>query len=244
MKMEDSEKYCTRHETNKREMPIPFTNTIVYSCAQCCEEEEATEKKMREEANVIRNQSIIDNRLNNALIMPRFQDKTLDNFDAKGPSQTKALKTAMWFLENMDTCTGLIFIGKPGTGKNHLATGIVKRAILEYKKTALITEAIKIVRSIKESWGNQYEKESDVMKSYLLPDILVIDEIGVQFGTETESMYLTELINDRYNNNKPTIIMGNLKVNELTDQIGDRPVDRFREGGKVVLFDWGSYRAK
>jgi DNA replication protein DnaC len=244
MKMEVSnqEPYCKKHDRTKEK--LEFGERRYYNCSECGKEHDIEREKKSEERRIKSRQGLINGRLENAMIMPRFEDKTIDNFETKGPAQTKAKKSAYWFLENMSTSTGMIFIGKPGTGKNHLATGIVKKAINEYKKTALMTEAIKIIRSIKESWRNSEDKESDIIKSFRDPDILVIDEIGVQFGSDTERMYLTEIINDRYNYKKPTIIMGNLSIADLLDKIGERPIDRLRDGGKVVIFDWESQRGK
>ena len=144
----------------------------------------------------------------------------------------------------MTESTGLILIGNPGTGKNHLAAAIITEAIETHNKTALFTETLKIIRAIKESWRRDGETESKVIESFISPDILAIDEIGVQFGSETERMYLTEIINDRYNHQKPTILMGNVDVDKLSEIIGERPLDRFREGGKLIVFDWDSHRAK
>ena len=137
----------------------------------------------------------------------------------------------------------MIFIGSPGTGKNHLACGIIQE-IVKTDKTAILTTTMKMIRKIKDSWTDRDMKEGEVIELYTKPDLLVIDEIGVQFGSDTEKLYISEIINDRYEAMKPTILLGNVSREELIEQMGDRVIDRFRENGKLVIFDWQSHRAK
>ncbi|MNR19187.1 DNA replication protein DnaC [compost metagenome] len=53
------------------------------------------------------------------------------------------------------------------------------------------------------------------------------------------------MINGRYEQNKPTVIISNLDPKDLPKAIGDRSNDRLREGGAVCLvFNWMSERPK
>ncbi|EIG27035.1 hypothetical protein HMPREF1054_2009, partial [Haemophilus paraphrohaemolyticus HK411] len=50
-------------------------------------------------------------------------------------------------------------------------------------------------------------------------------------------------INERYEAMKPTILISNLSQQELGAYVGERIVDRMREGGgAMIAFDWESYR--
>ena len=234
--------FCEKHEVEKKKLELPFGGGTIFTCPECNMERESFLNKESQKREARNKQIQIDKNLNSAMIAPRFKDKTFDNFIAESDHQKRAVRSSKWLLNNMENSTGLIMVGKPGTGKNHLASAIITEAVKEHNKTALFTEALKIVRAIKESWRQKDKVESEVLKSFVLPDILAIDEIGVQFGSETERMFLTEIINDRYNHKKPTILIGNLQLDELSGIIGERPLDRFREGGKVIVFDWDSYR--
>ena len=103
---------------------------------------------------------------------------------------------------------------------------------------------MKLVRRVKETWGKGSEEtESQAIRNFTLPDLLVVDEIGVQFGSQAEQIILTEIINDRYEAMRPTIIISNLTVPQLEEILGKRVVDRFYEsGGRVLVFNWQSYR--
>ena len=225
---------CVIHKINK----ILVAGTPVVYCPECVVEEQSYSYEERKQKT---RQEFINKRLHNSMMSPRFITKRLDNYKADNDGQKKALEMSRWFIDNLKESPGMIFIGCPGTGKNHLACGIIHE-IIERGNTALITTAMKIIRSIKDSWVDRTVKEGDILKLYIKPDLLVIDEVGVQFGSDTEKLYISEIINDRYEAVKPTILMGNISIKELIDELGDRPIDRFREGGKIVKFDWDSFR--
>ncbi|PAV01844.1 ATP-binding protein [Arsenophonus sp. ENCA] len=132
------------------------------------------------------------------------------------------------------------------TGKNHLALSIAKHVINEHQSSALFTTVLRIAREFKSTWGKNAEcSEADVIKRYAQPDLLIIDEVGVQFGSEAEKMILFEVINARYESMKPTIIISNLALNELFGFIGERVIDRMNDGGGCTLaFTWRSYRSR
>ncbi len=79
----------------------------------------------------------------------------------------------------------------------------------------------------------------------LFPDLLILDEVGVQFGSDTEKLILFDVLNERYERRRPTILMTNLTLEEVADFLGDRIIDRLREdGGEFIPFDWESHRGK
>ena len=87
--------------------------------------------------------------------------------------------------------------------------------------------------------------EQDAIDALVMPDLLILDEVGVQFGTVTESLIMFEILNGRYEKVRPTIVMSNLTEDEITEYLGSRVVDRLKEGGGVlVAFDWDSYRGR
>lgn len=157
--------------------------------------------------------------------------------------------------------SNLIMSGKNGTGKTMLCSILLKEMIVKavndrvqdpggrigvYKSSkfeCLYTEAIKMIRLIKDSWRNK-TSEQEAIDVFIKPDVLVIDELGMQYESSVEVQFITEIINDRYNQRKGTILSGNLTVDEISKMIGDRVVDRFKENGKVLVFDWESFRGK
>lgn len=75
-------------------------------------------------------------------------------------------------------------------------------------------------------------------------DLLVIDEVGAQRGSEYELGLLHSVIDRRYQAVLPTVLISNLDTAGLRNFIGDRAIDRLRQGGgKAVGFTWSSMRA-
>jgi len=172
-------------------------------------------------------------------------------FDSYKPTNEKAKNIlekceiyAATFDRNLSLGASLILLGLPGTGKNHLAAAICTE-ILNQEYTALHTTVMKMIRRVKSTWSREAEEtEQRAILSFCEPDLLVIDEVGVQFGSETEKLLLTEIINERYERVRPTILISNLNMKNLTEVLGERVVDRFRDAGEVLVFDWESWRRK
>lgn len=178
----------------------------------------------------------------------RFRGMTMDDYRTT-PESEKVKATCTRYIETFadraQNGDSLIFLGACGTGKNMLAA-IICQEVIKQKFTAVHTTIFKLVRKIKASWDRDSdETEEQVIRSFSRPGLLVIDEVGVQFGSDTERLYLTEIINDRYENRKPTILISNLNLSELEGVLGQRIVDRFYEGKSAILsFTWDSYRRR
>ncbi|SUC27732.1 DNA replication protein dnaC [Providencia rustigianii] len=147
-------------------------------------------------------------------------------------------------MERQEKCRrGLVLCGMPGTGKTHLAVSIAREIAGGLQESVFITTAARIIRAFRRTWsGNSEFSELDVLAKYCDPDLLIIDEIGVQYGTDSERNILFEVINDRYESLLPTILVSNLPLNELEEMLGERVVDRLLQGGTVLTFNWATYR--
>ena len=183
-------------------------------------------------------------RLSKLNIGQRYIGMTFADHKEVNSKAAKVKADCVNYAESFQRGSGcsLLMIGSPGTGKNMLSAIICqdlhKRGFSSYHTTAL-----KLVRSIKDTWRDKTSSEQEAIDALVNPDLLVIDEIGVQFGSPTEQLFLTEVINDRYNLRRPTILISNLKMSQLTEVMGERVIDRFYDdGSKVLVFDWPSYR--
>lgn len=197
--------------------------------------------------------------LQRAGIPQRFQHRTLEGYQAEQPAQQRALALARRYATQFDEVlakgTCLVFSGNRGTGKTHLACGIAN-AIMRCGYSALFASASELIRKVRSTWRKDSPlSEQAALEAFSAIDLLIIDEVGVQYGTEGEQIILFEVINRRYERLKPTIILTNLPLERpqdgqggvramsLADYLGDRAVDRLREGGgRLVVFDWPSWR--
>ncbi|WP_334473019.1 ATP-binding protein [Arsenophonus sp. PmNCSU2021_1] len=251
---EEKEAICDRHGLFKqrcRRMALHGKGIETRSECPACLTEKLTQLEQAEaEQEKHRKRSKIKTLMDNLNLPERFANVTLDNYEPVNPDAARCLKFcnayATHWPERLKRGGGLVMCGKPGTGKNHLALSIAKHVINEHQNSALFTTVLRIAREFKSTWSKNAEcSEADVIKRYTQPDLLIIDEVGVQFGSEAEKMILFEVINTRYESMKPTIIISNLALNELAGFIGERVIDRMNDGGGCTLtFTWGSYRSR
>lgn len=217
-------------------------------CPECRSEANEREQK---EAQQRREREYHERRaamlLGRAAIPARFADRRLTNFVAQCEKSKKALEVANDFAVNFEMKreggSGLIFCGGVGTGKTHLAVGIAHE-VLARGQSAVFTSVMKAVRTVKETYNRDSDiTERQAINGFIEPDLLILDEVGVQFGSDTEKLILFEIINGRYEEVKPTIVISNLAKDALEQFLGERAFDRLREGGgRLVVFDWPSYR--
>lgn len=210
-------------------------------CSAIRQEEEYQKRKQQEE---------IERRakwLKGAGITDRFEGKTFDAYNPVTPAAIKIKNEVMAYAKRIvdDDKNGesLIFVGKPGTGKTHLASSLVYYMIDNNKCPKLIT-ALNMIRAIRDTWSKNSDKsEEQVIHNFVSYHLLIIDEIGVQYGSEAEKIIFFEILNRRYESRKPTVLMSNLPLPELKGYLGDRIFDRLKEDdGKVFVFDWDSHR--
>jgi len=232
---------CDKHGEYEATVKKIFGNEFISHCPECIREYSELENKKEQESQETKR---ID-RLESRGIRKRFYDATFDSYVADTKEKRNALEVCRDFIaresEVFKTGECLFLVGKPGTGKNHLAVSIVR----ESKRDAKIVKASEMIRRIRES----YRRESHETEQYLIADyatipLLIVNEIGVQFGTDAEKNLLFEVLDLRYENMLPTVFISNLSIQGIRDFVGGRVIDRMLENGKVVEFTWESYRRK
>lgn len=227
-----------------------YVGKVWSRCPKCTETLESIAREGREKARREFEQAQWQASLNASCIPERFLDRTLKNYEAKTEGQQQALAFATTYADNFDQAlkTGrcALFVGLPGTGKTHLAAGIGLRLMKRDSRRVLFTTVMRAVRSIKETWTRGSElTESEAIERLVAPDLLILDEVGVQFGSETEKLMLFDVLNERYERRRPTLLISNLDLDGVRAYLGERIFDRLREdGGEAVAFDWASHRGQ
>lgn len=170
----------------------------------------------------------------------RFFKESLDTYKTDDDEKRNALAKARLFVQAVK-CGGfqtLIFLGNVGTGKTHLACGIIRECGGLYRLASSIVEELRRAKSF-----NADKTEAKILDAYGKTGLLIVDEIGRGAVAAEEQYMLYQIINERYNRRKPTVLISNQAKKEFLQYIGIAAADRLTESAQVVELTGKSYRA-
>ncbi len=161
-----------------------------------------------------------------ARIPKRHEECELSNFDFEGPRSHlgAARMAACRFVEEYPVQkTGLMLVGDVGSGKTHLAVGIVKALIREKGHRMHLLRLRGIVEAdsgLLQSFGPSHRTQA-YSSPFSTRKYLVLDDLGSVRPTEWRWDTVRLILNTRYNDNRTTII---------TTNFADEPARRFGSG--------------
>ena len=206
-----------------------------------------------------------------ARIPRRYEHCELSNYDTDFPGANPSLAEAHFLASNFaKKCDprgdkGLLIIGKIGTGKTHLAVGILKELILTRGISCLFYDYRELLKEIQNSYNSTVQRtELDVLRPVFEADVLVLDELGAVKPTEWVWDTVSLILNTRYNDNRTTIITTNFddqpaagagsgsmsparaasRGETLGDRIGERMRSRLHEMCRIITLDGTDFRQK
>jgi DNA replication protein DnaC len=172
--------------------------------------------------------------------------KTLEDFDFDHQRSLKRDTIAhLGTLDFVEAKDNVVFLGPPGTGKTHLATGLGIRACQAGHRVAFATAAEWVDRlSEAHHQGNLH---AELTRLGRIP-LLVIDEVGyIPFDGEAANLFF-QLISARYER-ASVIVTSNKPFGRWGEVFGDPVVagamiDRLVHHAEVVNLKGDSYRLK
>ncbi len=177
-------------------------------------------------------------------IPTKYRYRLIDEFDTHHKDSNvencliEAVDNAYHFLQEVkniqeEFIRGWHFYGRPGSGKTLLGCLILNECIYRYQ---IPVRYLKITRDflnrLKSSYNqesNLYGQSEDIFTLMSQIDILLLDDFGVQKDSPWEQRTLYELIDTRYEFEKPTLITSNLEPKEISSLFQGRIHSRLKE---------------
>jgi DNA replication protein DnaC len=180
-------------------------------------------------------------RMKAALLNP---DQSLERFDWEAAVIVdREMLKELFSLEFVDRCENVILCGPVGVGKTFLANALAHSACRAGKKV-LMHRAKRIFKTLRQSRAdNSFEKE---LVKFISPDLLVIDDLGLQKLTTQEANDFYEIVVERHGR-ASTIITSNRHVDEW-EALFDDPIlansalDRLAHNAYQLIIEGESYR--
>ena len=215
-------------------------------CPMCEKEEEEELRALMKKKELERKQRNRERKFEQRGIPRRFKETKLSDYIADTDRKKEVLGIIEEYIAKQDEVSqmgrSLLLYGNVGTGKTRLATSIVKG----WEGVGYYITAREYTRLVRSSYSTASTvTEQDIVDRFTDYSVLVIDEIGKQFATDNERFAIFEIINARYNEMKPTVLVSNMNMEDIEEFLGKATIDRIKEnGGQAILFDWESYRSQ
>jgi DNA replication protein DnaC len=134
-----------------------------------------------------------------------------------------------------ETYRNYLLIGGTGLGKTHLSTAVAKN-VIERGFDVLYVTAVSMVRDFE---AKQFDKGVGVKidpERYEEADLLIIDDLGTEMTNQFTLTCLYDVINERINRHRSTIINTNLAFRELEARYHERITSRLFGEYQPILF--------
>lgn len=147
-----------------------------------------------------------------------------------------------------------VLLGNRGAGKTRMAYEIAKSAQLpnaikqsgvnnKEALPAVYRTAMMLFVELRSTYHKQSDvSEFDLMHWYREAALLVIDEIQERGESVFEDQKLTAIVDARYQDGRPTILIANYTRDQFAKSVSPSIVSRIQECGGAVEFSWGSFR--
>lgn len=185
----------------------------------------------------------------------QLRERTFATFEPGGcaPAETRATMKQVKALcerwaERPDGW--LILVGKVGSGKTHLAQAIA-RAFIDSERSVYMASMPDLLAMLRDGYDSKAVMDYEDRVGMLCDvDLLVIDDLGAERGTDWSREQLYRVVNTRYEKRKHLVVTSNVRLNKAVD-VDERIISRLSEGAgmkggwsRMIELPCGDYRVR
>ena len=236
---EDGLLYCGKCRTPKQfrmEAPPLEGRLLPHPCR--CEQERLGREAAEQEAR--RHRQTVNDLKHRGFTDPAMREWTFANDNGKCPQ----MKHAHFYVENwtamQEENIGYLLWGGVGTGKSYFA-GCIANALMEQEVSARMTNFALILNDLTAS----FEGRNDYIARLCRSPLLILDDFGMERGTEYGLEQVYNVIDSRYRSRRPLIVTTNLPLQDLQhpqDTAHARIYDRLLEMCAPIRFSGENFR--
>lgn len=179
---------------------------------------------------------------------PSFRHCTLRNFEVPTKNQlttrNQLQEIGNSIADFIDSGRQLFIWGKVGTGKDHLAISLLRRAVFSAYDVAW-REGLTVYREIADAYKSGSSPEA-VIRRLVRPRVLCLSDPVFRKGmTDSNHKTLQAIVRDRYDLGRPTWVTCNVAdLDQARLLFGEDVLDRLHHRSTVIHCDWKSYRGQ
>jgi len=139
--------------------------------------------------------------------------------------------------EFIEKDTWFFIRGEVGTGKTIFCCFLIKELVEQLEEPLFLPIPNLIFNAQKmRGFGEDY---SSYIEDIINRKILILDDIGVEKGTEFTNNLLYLIINTRIEKGLKTLITSNFSLQQINEKLGSRIADRIERVSKIKKFTGG-----
>ena len=151
-----------------------------------------------------------DNLLDRCFRYPEMRDWTFERDNGQNTQMPVARKYVQNWEQMKEKNIGLLIWGDVGCGKSFLA-GAIANALIDQEIRVKMTNFTAILNDL----SSTFEGRNEYLNRLCSYPLLIIDDFGMERGTEYGLEQVYSVIDGRYRSKKPLIVTTNLTLTEL-----------------------------
>lgn len=145
---------------------------------------------------------------------------TLDNWRPECPAPIRE------YVASWPPAKPMLWLGgNIGTGKSHLAVGIIRGVRGRYGVTGQFWPVTEVVDSYRAAASPEYEgpwNATALTAALTGAPLLVLDDLGAEYGTEFSAARLFAVVDHRYRERLPTVVTTNVAAGAIDPRLRSR----------------------